>query len=149
MNLRLVKYLFFAATATVNLFFLSFADAEEKDSAKMQNFLIYLETELFSESASSEDFLHEYRTGHQSWDVSEIVNSYRPEDVSHVDLTQTIEESILDVTEFPHFSEEEADQNKRAYEVNRYYLDLWETDYLRNFMHRFEAPIFPTGPVAV
>ena len=81
--------------------------------------------------------------------MSEIVNSYRPEDVSHGDLTQTIEESILDVTEFPHFSEEEADQNKRAYEVNRYYLDLWETDYLRNFMHRFEAPIFPTGPVAV
>ena len=81
--------------------------------------------------------------------MSEIVNSYRPEDVSHVDLTQTIEESILDVTEFPRFSEEEADQNKRAYEVNRYYLDLWETDYLRNFMHRFEAPIFPTGPVAV
>ena len=66
MNLRLVEYLFFAATATVNLFFLCFAYAEEKDSAKMQNFLIYLETELFSESSSSEDFLHVYRTGHWS-----------------------------------------------------------------------------------
>jgi hypothetical protein len=143
MNLSLAKYLIFAAIATVNLVFLSFAFAEEKDSTTMNNFLTYLETELFSESSDSEDFLHEYRTGHWSWDISKIVNAYTPEDGLQGDLTQTIEASISDFTEYSRFSDEEADKSERAYRINRYYLDPLETDYLRSFSKYFKVPVFP------
>ena len=59
------------------------------------------------------------------------------------DLTQTIEASISDFTEYSRFSNEEADQSENAYRINRYYLDPLETDYLRSFSRHFKVPIFP------
>lgn len=143
MSVRPEKFLFVVITAAINLFFFNFAHAEERGTAIENAFLNYLDTELFSESPLSENFLHEYRTGHLSWEISKIINGYTTDDVSRSNLTQTIEESILDVTEFSRFSKDEAGQNRRAYEINRYYLDPFQTDYLRNFVQRFEVPLFP------
>lgn len=137
------KILFFGAMISVNFLFLNFAYAEERSSATKNHFFAYLETQVFSESPNSESFLVEYRTGTWSWDISEIISAYTPENDSQGDLTHTIETSIPKAAEFSRFSEEEINQNERAYRINKYYLDPNETDYLRTFSQFFSVPVFP------
>lgn len=137
------RFFYIVAVVAMSIGLFNLAQAEEKDRETMDAFLTRLEEDLFSESPNSADFLLEYRTGNWSWDVSEIVRSYKPDNIPGGSLIQTIEASILDVTEISRFSEEIANENIEAREINRYYLDPIETDYLRNFSHYFEVPLFP------
>ena len=142
MQIRLIILLFTFVGFLVSFIVLSPALAAEKGDTDAEHFLAYMKMELFSESPISPEFLKEYKTAPWSWDVSQIVRSYRTKGESGQTLIEIIAESMPDVYEYTRFTEEEALQNEQKAYINRYHLDFHETDRVRYFSKTFMVPFF-------
>lgn len=73
----------------------------------------------------------EFRTGHWSWNVTQIINDYSEQLDSGETLAGVIEESIPLVAEHRRHRESDGPITKRAREINRNSLDPADTDYMR------------------
>ncbi|MCY3875459.1 MAG: hypothetical protein OXF88_14345 [Rhodobacteraceae bacterium] len=112
--------------------------AVQAEEMASQDFLNYIEWEIFREDPFTTDHLEEFKTGHWSWNITPIIYDYSRHLESGGTLAEVIEKSFPLLVELTRHRESDGPMTERAYRGNRYHLDPDDTDFKRVFKRYYK-----------
>ena len=103
-----------------------------KDTSS-RKFLAYIDREIIAEDpfAKDSDHLAEFRTGHWSWELTQVINAYSRYLEPGETLASLLERNFKLVAEHRRHRESDGPMTDRAYKINRYHLDPHGTDHMQ------------------